>query len=96
MTTLKTSKDRRTTAENPAFVAYVALCLANEMREQGNPAYRIAEAFGAQAALKHGKMPGGIFIPESDFTEVRAGLIEALKNHAAEVPLARMADGAKH
>lgn len=96
MTTLRTSKDRRTTAENPAFVAYVFLHIAEEMRAAGNPAYEIAELLGASGALRHGKMPPGVFVPEEDFRTVYNGAVEALKAHAAKVLLERASDGPKH
>lgn len=93
---LHTSTDRRTTVENPAFVAYVALHLAEDMKAAGNPGHVIAEQFAAALALQHGKMPEGVYVPEEDFRLVYEGLVYALTQHAAKTLAERASKAVKH
>lgn len=88
---VKVSKDRRTTEDNPAFLAYVLACIANDMRESGNPAHVIADRLAAEKVAEHGRMQSDVFIPEEDFKRQHNALVQALKNFAAQVLMDRAA-----
>jgi len=96
MTTFKVSEDRRTTEDNPAFLAYVLACIANDMREQGNLAHVIADRLAAEKVAEHGRMQADVFVPEEGFKRLYAAMVLALKAFAGEVLLNRLAEKERH
>lgn len=92
----KVSTDTRTTEDNPAFLAYVLTCIAKDLRERGSPAYLVAATIASEKVAEHGQMPEGVFVPEDDFKRIYAGLIDGLKDLAADVLMKRAAKRTKH
>ncbi len=93
----KVSKDTRTTKANPAFVAYVTLHVANDMRNDGLWMLAdILEKAGAKMAMEYGRMPEDIAVPEADWDAVYADVVATLKEQAAAYMMDRTASGLKN